>query len=157
MTLTERTAYIKGLCDGLDLDKTTKEGKLIAALIELCDDLAQTVTDQQEQIDTLHDYIEEIDEDLGDVEEYLCEEDECDCDCDCDDCDCDCDDCDCDCDCCDCDEDGDFFEIECPSCGEIICFDESIDPEDLICPACHAKIACLVDEEDLEEIEKEDK
>ena len=141
MTLTERTAYIKGLCDGLDLDKTTKEGKLIAALIELCDDLANTVTDQQEQIDTLHDYIEEIDEDLGEVEEYLYDEED---ECDCEDCDCDCDDCDCECDDCDCD---DYFEVECPACGEVICFDESIDPEDLACPACGEKFECLIEEE----------
>ena len=157
MTLTEKAAYIKGLADGVAYNKESAEGKLIAALIDMVDEMAKTIEILDATIDELNDYIEEIDEDLGDVEEYLCEEDECDCDCD--DCDCDCDDCDCDCDCdcCDCDEDGDFFEIECPSCGEIICFDASIDPEDLICPACHAKIACLVDEEDLEEIEKEDK
>ena len=149
MTLTERTAYIKGLCDGLDLDKTTKEGKLIAALIELCDDLANTVTDQQDQIDTLHDYIEEIDEDLGEVEEYLYDEED---ECDCEDCDCDCDDCDCECDDCDCD---DYFEVECPACGEVICFDESIDPEDLACPACGEKFECLIEEEDLKLVDGE--
>ena len=153
MTLTEKTAYIKGLCDGLDLDKSTKEGKLIAALIDLCDELAQTAAEQQEQIDTLHDYIEEIDEDLGEVEEYLYEEDDCDCDCDCDDCDCDCDDCDCECDCdCDCD---DYFEVECPACGEVICFDESIDPEELSCPACGEKFECLIDEDDLAVVDGE--
>ena len=35
MTLSEKAAYIQGLADGLDLDETTKEGKLIAALIDL--------------------------------------------------------------------------------------------------------------------------
>ena len=40
MNLTEKSAYIKGLAEGLEFDKTTKEGKIIAALLELVDDLA---------------------------------------------------------------------------------------------------------------------
>ena len=153
MKLTEKAAYIKGLADGVAYNKESAEGKLIAALIDMVDAMAKEMEILDDTIDELTDYIEEIDEDLGDVEECLCEDDD-ECDCDCDDCDCD----DCDgCDCCDCDEDGEFFEIECPSCGEIICFDESIDPEELICPACHEKFACLVDEEELEELDEEEK
>ena len=156
MKLTEKAAYIKGLADGVNYNKESAEGKLIAALIDMVDEMAKQIEILDETVDELNDYIEEIDEDLGDVEECLCEDDEYD-DCDCD-CDCDCDDC--DCDCCDCceddeDEDGEFFEIQCPSCGEIICFDETIDPEELICPACHEKMACLVDEEDYKKIEED--
>ena len=153
MKLTEKAAYIKGLADGLNYNKDSAEGKLIAALIDMVDEMAQKIAMLDETVEELNDYIEEIDEDLGDVEEYLADEDECDGDCDCcDEC------CDCDCDCCDDDdEDEEYFEIKCPSCGEVVCFDESIDPEDLICPACHEKMACLVDEEDYKEIEKEDK
>ena len=150
MKLTEKAAYIKGLADGVSYNKESAEGKLIAALIDMVDEMAKKIELLDETVDELNDYIEEIDEDLGDVEECLCEDDECDYDCD---------SCDCDCDCCDCDEDedSDFFEIECPSCGEIICFDESIDPEELICPACHEKIACLIDEEELEALDEEEK
>jgi len=35
MNLTEKSAYIKGLAEGLEFDKTTKEGKILAALLEL--------------------------------------------------------------------------------------------------------------------------
>ncbi len=159
MNLTEKTAYLKGLADGLNYNKETAEGKLIAALIDLVDEMAKDISVLDEAVEELNDYIEEIDEDLGDVEEYLMEEDEeyddCDCDCcDCD-CDCDCDCCDCDCDCdCEDDEDDEYFEIECPSCGEVVCFDESIDPEDLVCPACHEKFACVVDEDDLKALDE---
>ncbi len=160
MKLTEKAAYIKGLADGVNYNKETAEGKLIAALIDMVDQMAAKIELLDETVDELNDYIEEIDEDLGDVEECLCEDDD-----EYDDCDGDCDNCDCDgdCDCCDfCDdededEDGEFFEIKCPSCGEIICFDETIDPEELICPACHEKMACLVDEEDYKKIEEEGK
>ena len=150
MTLSEKAAYIQGLADGLELDESTKEGKLIAALIDLVGELTDAIEEIDEDLDTLNDYCEELDEDLGAVEELVYDCD-CDCDCDCDDDD----DCECDCD-CDCDfEDEDFFEIECPSCGETICFDGSIDPEELACPACGEKIECLVSEEDLEALDAE--
>ena len=36
MTITEKVAYLKGLADGLDLDKDpSKEGKLIAKIIDI--------------------------------------------------------------------------------------------------------------------------
>ena len=160
MTLMEKAAYIKGLADGLDFDKTTAEGKLIAALLDLTGELCNAIEEIDEDLTTLNDYIEEIDEDLGAVEEYLldemdedCCDDDCDC-CDCsDDCDCDCLDCDC-LDCCDCDDDEDYddedyYEVVCPACGEVICFDSSIDPENLTCPACNEKFACLCEDDDL--------
>ena len=156
MTLTERTAYIKGLCEGMGLDKKdTPEAKIINALLALCEEMALEIEDIESDIGELADYCEELDEDLGDVEEVLLDmdEDECDC-CDCDDCDCDCDDCDCDC-CCD---DEDYYEILCPSCGETICFDESaFDEESLICPACGSEIGEIFDEEEFEDEDEEEK
>ncbi len=149
MTLNERAAYIKGLAEGMELDTASKEGKIIAALIELCSDMAEELAALDEAVDTVHAYCEELDEDLGAVEEYLLDEDCDDCDCDCCDC-CDCDD-DCDCDC----DDEDYFEVECPACGDTICFDSSIDPEELICPACGEKFECLISEEDLEALDAE--
>ena len=154
MTLGEKAAYIQGLADGVDLDETTKEGKLIAALIDLVGDMADAIEQLDEDLDTINDYVEELDEDLGSVEELLY--DDCDC-CDCDD-----DDFECECDgnCCDCDEDceiadEDFFEVECPACGETICFDGSIDPEELACPACGEKFECIIAEEDLDALDAE--
>lgn len=141
MTLNEKSVYIKGLADGLNYDRESAEGKLIAALIDLCGELTKKLEEVDEDIEYLNDYIEEIDEDLGEVEQYLFD-DECDCDCDCDD--------DCDCDCgCDCDDC--CFEMECPACGETISFDCESDPEDLACPACGEKLAVLdaFDDEDV--------
>ena len=153
MTLNERAAYIKGLAEGMELDQNSKEGKVIAALIELVSDMADEIAEMDERIDTVHAYCEELDEDLGSVEEILLDDD---CDCCCDD-----DDdfeCDGNCDCCDEDcelEDEDFFEVECPSCGDVICFDGSIDPEELTCPACGEKFECLISEEDLKALDAE--
>ena len=149
MTLNEKAAYIKGLAEGLELDKTTKEGKLISALIDIVSELTDAIYDIDEDLDTLNDYIEEIDEDLGCVEELLYDdEDEDDDDFECDG---DCEFCDEDCEL----ADEDFFEIECPSCGEVVCFDGTIDPEELACPACGEKFECLVSEEDLAALDEE--
>ena len=64
MTITERIAYIKGLAEGLDLDKDSKEGKLFGAIIEALEDIALEVTDLTERVDM-------IDCDLADVEDYI--------------------------------------------------------------------------------------
>ena len=52
--------------------------------------------------------------------------------------------------------DEDFFEVECPACGEVICFDGSIDPEELACPACGEKFECIIAEEDLKALDGEE-
>ena len=161
MTLTEKTAYIKGLCDGLQLDDSTPEAKVIKALVDLVTDMAEEIAELEADVENVYDYCDELDEDLGAVEEYLIDEvedDECDCCGDCDECDCegDCDECEygCDCDCCcDCEDDEEFFEIICPSCGETVCFDESVNAEELICPACQSEIGCIVDDDDVNPVE----
>ena len=68
MTINEKAIYLKGLADGLNFDKETAEGKLIAALIDLCADMAKKLDEVDEDIEYLNDYIEEIDEDLGAVD-----------------------------------------------------------------------------------------
>ena len=122
MNLTEKAAYLKGLMDGMNFDKNTHEGKLIAGIIDMMDDLALSVSDLEDETATLSEYVEELDEDLGAVEEDLYgEEDD------------------------EEDDDDDFVEIECPHCGEEVYFDESIDPEHIICPACGQEFSCVCD------------
>ncbi len=154
--MTNKAAYIKGLADGMEISDASKEGKLIYALIELVEEMTATIEEMKGKMSDLEDYVEEIDEDLGDVEELLLydedEEDECDGDCDncCLDCELD------DFDDLDDDEDfddEDFFEIVCPACGDTVCFDATIDPENLACPACGEKFECVVDEDDLKAID----
>ncbi len=76
MELKEKAAYLKGLAEGLSFDKTTNEGKLLDALIDLCTAICTEVDGMQEDINYMNEYIEEIDEDLGDVEETLYGDDE---------------------------------------------------------------------------------
>ena len=126
MTLAEKIAYIKGLADGMKLDESKDEVKLIKELIAVLEDVAYDIEEQDEIMGEMQEQLDAVDEDLDELEEFVYEEFDDDCDCDC------CDD-DCDCGCCD----DDYFEVECPSCGEEICLDESILEEGAIeCPAC---------------------
>ena len=123
MDILEKCAYIKGLAEGLNIDNSKPEGKVLNAIIDLLSDITATIADMDDEVATLGDYIEEIDHDLGDVEEYLYEEDdECECGCGCGpDCDCGCQDgeeCTCDGD-CDCDFEcleNDDLDCDCENC-----------------------------------------
>ena len=75
MSISEKTAYLKGLLEGLDIDKTKPEGKLIAAIVDVLDDMANDVKVLYSETDHINDYLDELDCDLGDVEEYLYGED----------------------------------------------------------------------------------
>ena len=175
MTTKETSSYIKGLIDGSNLDVTTPEGKIIAALADLCGKLAAEVDVLTDRLDTVNDYLDEIDHDLGDVEEYVYETDEEDEDDDEDDFgrpprphhrppffddeedDEEDDDFDLDLS----DEDGDeeedegeeeeFYCAECPNCGGKVYFDDTVNPEDVICPNCHKPL--IDDDEDEDEDE----
>lgn len=171
MTLTEQAAYLLGLSDGLDYDKTSGEGKIIDALLKLTKKMADEIAGLHEDVEEidddlqyLNDYVEELDDDLEAVEDFLddeCDdedEDEYDEDEDEDEYE---DDGECDGDCENCDgtncPDEDYYEIVCPSCGETVCFDQELDPENLVCPACGEKFGCIVDEDDFKKLGKDGK
>ena len=64
MTATEKVAYLRGLSEGLGVDDTSKEGRVIKAIIDVLDDLAISVTDMEDDIAELGDQVEAVDEDL---------------------------------------------------------------------------------------------
>ncbi len=140
MTITEKVAYLKGLMDGLDVDKSTKEGKILAAMADVLEDIALTVADNCDQIDA-------IDEDLENLEEFVYEgdffdDDEWDDDDFCDGCD----------GCDDFDYDEYEYEIECSNCHETIFIDESAFEEGKTfeCPACGTVLEAYTELDDEE-------
>lgn len=130
MTLTEKVAYLKGLAEGLDLKKDDKETKIFEAIFDILEDLALTVTDIDEDLSAVEEFVDVIDEDLDELEEYIyCDED--------------------DDDFCCCDDEDDLYEVECPSCGEeIFLDDEMLDEEVIECPACGEKLELDIDWDD---------
>lgn len=142
MTISEKVAYLKGLADGLDLDKEpSKEGKLIAKIIDVLEDVGLAVEDLETEIEAMDDELDALSEDLSDVEtmvfEDLDDEDENGC---------------CGGGCCSSLDDDDFFEIACPSCGDDIVIDESIlDIGEVVCPNCGDKFSLDLTDETEEE------
>ena len=141
MTITEKVAYLKGLMEGLELDTSSKEGKVLKAVVDVLDDMALSVTDIEDDLAELSDQVDEIDEDLSEVEdEVFGDEDEC-CDCDDD-----------DCDCCDCGDDDDFYEVTCSKCGETTYITGAIlDEGKMECPNCGEKLEFDLDDCDCED------
>lgn len=149
MTTKEYSAYIKGLLEGLQLDQTKPETKVINALCGVIEQMAEEIETLKKDNETLFDYAEELDQDLGELEEMVWNDDECDCDDDDDDCCCSCCGLDDDDDEDDDEDDSDFYCAMCPHCGEKVYFDDTIDPEDILCPACHKPL--VDDSEDADE------
>lgn len=115
--LTEKMAYIGGLAEGLDIDETTKEGKLLMAIVEAIADIADEIDEIEEYQDEIQAQLDEVDEDLDALEGYVYDdEDEFD--------------------------DDDEFGVECPSCGDMIYLDaDTLENCDKItCPACNEEI-----------------
>jgi endogenous inhibitor of DNA gyrase (YacG/DUF329 family) len=114
--LKTRVAYLQGLSTGLDLGES-KEGKLLRGIIEVLDDFAESVGGLAEGQEQLEDYLESIDEDLYQLEDEVFEKDAGHCEC------------------------GDnYLEVDCPKCGESVCFESDIlEDDDLVevtCPNC---------------------
>lgn len=136
MEITERVAYLKGLAEGLSLDTESKEGKIIATMIDILDDIALELQDHQDQIIEISDGLDAVSDDLEDVEDIVYDED---------------------------DEDSveedeeedddseDCYATTCPTCEETVYFDESIlEDGEVICPNCGEKL-----EFDLSDVEED--
>ena len=149
MTISEKSAYLKGLMDGLKLDTEKDEGKMIAAIVDLLGDMAKRVTDIEETTIAISDELDEIEEDLDAIEDFIMDDED------------DFDDEDFDDDAWDEDEDyeegfdfGDedstIYEVEC-ACGEIINFDEeTLEQGSMVCPNCGETLEFSLDDEDEE-------
>jgi hypothetical protein len=65
MNATEKAAYLKGLLEGLDIDCSKPEGKMLSALVDAFGEIADEVSDLNAQTDHLYEYVDELDHDLG--------------------------------------------------------------------------------------------
>ena len=149
MTISEKSAYLKGLMDGLSLNTETDEGKMISAIVDLLGDMAKRITDIEETTIAISDELDEIEEDLDAIEDFIMDEDDYD------------------------DEDEDdswdgwdedeeegfdfgdedstIYEVEC-ACGEIINFDEeTLEAGSIVCPNCGETLEFSFEDDEDEE------
>lgn len=130
MEITEKVAYLKGLAEGMELDTDKKEGKLLAAIIDVLDDMALEIEDLKDAQEELGDGLDAVSDDLEDVEDVVFGEDEDDEDEDEYEYEYD-----------EPDEDEDCYATTCPTCEETIYFDESVlEDGQVICPNCGEKL-----------------
>jgi DNA-directed RNA polymerase subunit RPC12/RpoP len=150
MKLTEKMSYLKGYIDGIDFDTASKEGKILANVIDVMHDMVAYIEDLQGQVDELTELCEILDEDLGSVEDDFYDDDEDDFDDDFDDDDDDCDLFDDD----DFDDDDDLYEVVCPTCGDSILLDGGmLDEGSMACPNCGEDLEFDLDDLVIEDIE----
>ena len=117
--MSEKAAYLKGLADGIKLDESKDTDKLLKAIIDTIEELSAVVDDIDEDLDVFSEQLDAVDEDLGDLEAYVYDDDDCDCDCDC------------------CGDEEEFYDIQCPECGEVITIDyEMFEEGSIECPSC---------------------
>ena len=135
MTTSEKVAYLKGLADGYGVDPATREGKLLSTIVDILEDLALEVEDLGCDLDELEEGLDAVSEDLADVEEILFDDEDEDDE--------------------DEDEDGEepvFYEAECPTCGEVVSFDEGVLAQGAIeCPSCGENLEFELDESEEDE------
>ncbi len=111
MTLTERVSYIRGLADGLDVKESQKEGRVLLAMLELMDDMAQSIEELEETTESLDNIVDVMVEELYDEGDLYDDEEA--------------------------DMDSELYQVVCPNCGEEIYVDElTLDRGTIGCPAC---------------------
>lgn len=155
MELKEKAAYLKGLVEGLGIDESTKEGKVIKAMSELLCEMAQAVDSIDEDVTQAYDQINDLSEELEDLEADLYEDDDADEEEDAESADDTEDEADED------DEDDEddnadvasepYYEVACPACGETVYVSEDdLDAGEAICPSCKVafEVALADDEEE---------
>ena len=157
MTISEKSAYLKGLMDGLKLDTESNEGKMIAAIVDLLGDMSRRMVDIEDTTIAISDELDEIEEDLDAIEDFIMDEDDED----------------------DWDEDEDeedyydpddeddeeepeegfdfgdedstIYEVEC-ACGNVIDFDEEVlESGSIVCPNCGETLEFTFDDDEVDD------
>ena len=130
MELNKKAAYLQGLVDGLGVDESTKEGKIIKAMAALLGEMADAIAAMDEDLTQAYDQINDLSEELEDLEADLYEDEDAEDEDD---------------DATDEDEDaGDddiasepFYEVACPACGETVYVSEDdLDAGEANCAHC---------------------
>jgi len=137
MDISEKAAYVKGLFDGMELDMNDKQNKILKALIDVVNDMAEEVSQLDQCYDDVCDQIDALDEDLSGVEDMLYDDEDESSYCDCGLCN---------------NEDGNAYEVTCPTCGEVIGLDEdSLNDGGITCPKCGETLEFDYDEDELDD------
>lgn len=121
MTVSEKVAYLKGLTQGLELDENDKIVKVLNAIVDTLDEVAEAMGELELDVVDISDQVDAVDEDLADLEDFIYEDDF------------------------DEDEDDELYEIKCPECDKTMVVDIEALEEGFECE-CGAFLELEVDE-----------
>ena len=137
MKLTEKAAYIKGLIEGLELDPNDKQTKVLKALTDLVNEMADELCQLEQCYDDVCDQIDALDEALSGVEDLIYDDE---------------DENECGCGFCKSGSDDTAYEVTCPTCGTTIGLDEeSLNDGGIDCPNCGETLEFDYDEDELDD------
>ncbi len=138
MSITEKTAYLRGLADGMKLaERDSDETRLLLAVVDAMEELAQHVEANRDSINIMADELEELDDVVSGLEENLEGMEDEDGFHDDDD---------------EPEEEVTEYQLECPECGgEVVVDEETVDRGETTCPSCGAHLSIDVGFEDEEE------
>ena len=115
MTNSEKVAYLKGLMEGMELNREGGEGKLLAYIAEILGDMAEDIEGLESGLSVLNEDVDAISDGLSSLEDALLAGG-------------------------DAEDDADetqFFELICPSCSKTVTVDEDIlELGKVQCPNC---------------------
>ncbi len=135
MELSNKAAYLKGLMEGLKIDESTDQGKVMKAMAELMEEMAKAIEDVTVLADETVDVVDSLSDDLSDLEDDFYDEFY------------------------DDDEDDDeafddetLYECVCPTCGETIVMDDKmVEKGSVECPNCGESLEFDFSDDDVEE------
>ena len=133
MTITEKVAYIQGLFDGMGLDKSEDaQSRVLSEVLDVLKEIGEeidmldaTLDEHGKEFDGVEDALNDLTVGLTELEDEVYGVDE--------------------------DEDGgeDFFQVECPNCGEELTIDDEVlEAGSIDCPKCGQKFALSFDEDE---------
>lgn len=135
MSVTEKVAYLKGLAEGLGVDDSTKEGKLLQAIVDTLGDISENMESLEAYTTELGEQVDAIDEDLDALESDFYEDDDEDYDGD-----------------YDFDGEDEYYDVVCPNCDEEFSVDEDTLLEGSIeCPKCGEKLEFEIEDCDCDD------
>lgn len=126
MGIWEKVAYLKGLADGIKLDASTDEGRLMYAVIDALGSVAVEAAELRQGQNNLSEAVDAISDDLADIEELFSGNDG--------------------------EDAAAGYEATCPACGETVRFDEEVLEEgEIVCPNCGQKLEFDLEASDADE------
>jgi len=112
--LPERISYLQGLGQGMNIQESGPQGRMIEEMLAVMADMAGAIGRLEEDMEEIRDYVESLDDGLCQLEDDIYGDEE---------------------------EETEYIELRCQNCGEDVFFESDLLDDDdvieIVCPRCH--------------------